>query len=263
MSLEHQDHEQATEPRIAVLHALPDEARFLGEEYRPLCITNTGVAQKDPAPANGPGMIAWSVCVGVGADSAYRKTSLLLRQYPRLRGVIVIGFAGGLAGSVLAGSLVVAESVTDAVTQTLYRPGTTLMAAAQRALSPPTPVHYGAIITTDRVIVTGAAKKSFARGTAAIAVDMESAAVAHAATENGIPWLAVRVITDGLDDDLPLDFNALADPDGSVNRGRIVAETLRRPWKIPALIRLGQRSSRGARNLAAFLHPLLRQIPPS
>ena len=64
-----------------------------------------------------------------------------------------------------------------------------------------------------------------------------------------------------LNEDLPFDFNALADAEGNVHRGRIVTKALLNPWKIPALIQLGQRSSLAARNLADFLQAFLDRLP--
>ena len=60
---------------------------------------------------------------------------------------------------------------------------------------------------------------------------------------------------------MPLDFNALADANGNVDKKRVIAATLTHPWKIPALIRLGARSSLAAKNLAAFLDAYLQALP--
>ncbi len=204
--------------------------------------------------------LADSVCIGVGRTSAARNTRTVLEHRRDVQAVIVVGFAGGLVGSVGIGSIVVAENVSDAVTRADYRPDARLLCEAREIQMASAPVHFGGLVTIASVLVSAADKRKFATGTRAIAVDMESAGAAAAATEFGIPWLAVRVITDGLDDDLPLDFNALANADGSVDRSRIISEVLRHPSKIPGLIRLGRRSALSARHLALFLDGLLRRI---
>jgi adenosylhomocysteine nucleosidase len=90
---------------------------------------------------------------------------------------------------------------------------------------------------------------------------METWGAVQVAQKHGVPWLAVRAITDSVEADFPFDFNALADADGNVDRGRVILATIARPWKIPALLRLGARSSLAARNLATFLESFLEQIP--
>jgi adenosylhomocysteine nucleosidase len=88
---------------------------------------------------------------------------------------------------------------------------------------------------------------------------METAGAAQIAEERGVPWLALRAVTDGIADALPFDFDAYTDAEGNVNRNQIVLAALTRPWKIPALIQLGGRSARAARNLATFLETLLQE----
>jgi adenosylhomocysteine nucleosidase len=250
-------------PRVAILYALPDEARYFNDDYEALRIVGedpSGRAERDTGLPPLERRLGYVLCAGVGGQNAARNSRLLFQSGLSVCAVVVAGFAGGLADGMDVGSVVVADRVSDTLSQQDYYAGVELLRAASGVQLPDVLVYRGLLATTGSVLVHAAEKQEFARKTGAIAVDMESAAVAGAATEYGVPWLAVRVITDGVNDDLPLDFNALANPDGSVNRGRIVASTLLHPWKIPALLRLGMRSSRAARNLAAFLHALLLQI---
>ena len=250
------------DPRYAVLHALPDEIRyFRGLEH--LRIGREGMdarVESRRGDASQGAIHGCSVCIGVGVGNAFQNTSLLLQSVPSLRALIVIGFAGALSDSVGAGDVVVGESVTNLASRQSYEAPSGLLAAMD-AHARAQKSHRGRIVTADRVIVTAAEKQQLGRATGALAVDMESAGVAAAAAEHGVPWIAVRVISDGVNDDLPLDFNALANADGSVNTRRIIASVLLRPAKIPALIRLGMRTSAAARNLAAFLQPLLQRLP--
>jgi adenosylhomocysteine nucleosidase len=250
-------------PGVAILYALPDEARYFRDDYEALWVVGEGISgriEHDTHLSPRESRLGYALRIGVGGQNADRGTTLLFQSGLAVCAVIVAGFAGGLAGNMRAGSVVVAERVSDTQSQQDYRAGTELLRAASGIQLPDILVYRGLLATTSSVLVRAAEKQEFARKTGAIAVDMESAAAAAVATKYGVPWLAVRVITDGVNDDLPLDFNALANPDGSVNRGRIVASTLLHPWKIPALLRLGMRSSLAARNLAAFLHALLLQI---
>lgn len=203
--------------------------------------------------------------IGVGPDNAFENTCALLGGDRAISAVVIVGFAGGLEPGLQPGSVVVGETVRDLLTERTYAAESRLCAAAAEVNPPNFRTVRGLVVSSERVLTLSVEKHGLVSGTKAVAVDMESAAAAAAATEFGVPWLAVRVITDGVDDDLPFDFNAQSfqahgDPYGGVDRGRIVADALLHPWKIPALIRLGMRSSLASRNLAAFLHALLPRI---
>ena len=255
-------------PVIAILYALPDECRFFGDGISALKIVREDGAARIAPEGNRPGAesLAISLRIGVGPRRAAENSALLLTGRP-VSAVIVVGFAGGLAAGLAPGSVVVAEAVTDSLSGRRYAADTTLIAAAAQVVPPEVRVARGLVATMDRVLIRADEKRDFGRSTRSLAVDMESAGVAASATDCGVPWLAVRVITDGVEDDLPFDFNAetlqaYGDPYGGLDRGRIVASALLHLWKIPALIRLGKRSSLAARNLAAFLHALLPRLAP-
>ncbi len=173
--------------------------------------------------------------------------------------MVVCGFAGGLSENMKPGDLILADKVTDGTE--MFLPDAALFLAAQSIRPSGIKIERGTLVTVDKVATTTAEKRELAARTGAIAVDMETAGAVRVAEARGIPWLSVRAITDGVNDELPLDFNALANPDGSVNRGRVIRATLAQPHKIPALIRLGQRSSLAANNLAAFLVAFLQTLP--
>lgn len=111
----------------------------------------------------------------------------------------------------------------------------------------------GRLISVDRVIST-AAEKSELSQSGADAVEMEAAAVAQRASRYGVPFYAVRVVTDTASESLPLDFNQMRAPDGRFSRVKIVAAALRRSSTvIPELIKLNHRTKRASRALGDFL----------
>jgi adenosylhomocysteine nucleosidase len=59
------------------------------------------------------------------------------------------------------------------------------------------------LLTVPAALETPAAKRAAAAATDAVAVDMESAAIASAAAKAGVPFVALRVVVDGIDDALP------------------------------------------------------------
>jgi hypothetical protein len=80
---------------------------------------------------------------------------------------------------------------------------------------------------------------------------MESAAVAQAAAEAGVPCIAVRVIADSSADALPENVLSLVTADGRT-RYRGLLPVLLAPSQIPLLLSLARRSSAACRVLSTL-----------
>jgi nucleoside phosphorylase len=211
-------------------------------------------------------------CSGAGAANAERAAAHLIDETDTLlRCLLICGFAGGLTPEMVPGSLIIANSAIDHTggeyTGEAYGADSRLLAAVESVHLSGVPIRRGTLATTNRVLITRQEKYEFTHQTPAHAVDMETTGAARIASarflsdRQAIPWLAVRAITDGMDDELPFDFNTFISADRNIDRSRVIRATLARPWKIPALIRLGARSSRAAGNLAAFLEVFLQNLP--
>jgi len=93
-----------------------------------------------------------------------------------------------------------------------------------------------------------------------LAVEMETAAVAQAAMRYGVPWAAVRAVSDTATESLPLDFNRLRTPNGDLPTSRVALAAITHPSAIPGLIRLGKNTNLAAEALARFLKGWLSEL---
>jgi nucleoside phosphorylase len=108
-----------------------------------------------------------------------------------------------------------------------------------------------AFLTSEKIIVTAGEKESLAA--IADVVEMESTLILAAAQERQVRAVAVRAISDIADEDLPLDFQKIADERGHIKVGGLLKELALQPYKLPLLVRFGRRSREAAVALADFL----------
>jgi adenosylhomocysteine nucleosidase len=102
-------------------------------------------------------------------------------------------------------------------------------------------VGDSALFSAVQVFSLPQAKRELGERTGAAAVDMESAAVAKAAADAGLPCIVIRVIADRQGDALPEGIESLLTADGRT-RHRGLWPLLLRPRRIPSLLVLARRS---------------------
>lgn len=111
------------------------------------------------------------------------------------------------------------------------------------------PMHAGLFVTLPSIVCRAREKHEIAKATGAVGLDMESAAVAAAANERGVPFAIVRAASDLVDEDLPLDFNRFRRRGGWLNAA---GHCLVHPSSLARLRRLGRQSARAADRLTTF-----------
>jgi hypothetical protein len=113
-------------------------------------------------------------------------------------------------------------------------------------------------LTSDRVIDTAEEKKQLSPF--ADAVDMESFATLSMAKQKNLPAVAIRVISDRFDEDMPADISTTVDDRGRVKIGGVVKHLATHPLQLPALIRLGRQSHTAAEALSHFLEAFIKEL---
>lgn len=120
----------------------------------------------------------------------------------------------------------------------------------RKALSDALPdARCGAIIGQDHIAASPAEKAALYAQTGALAVDMETHIAARVAARHGLPFAAIRAISDTAHETLPPAALVGMNPDGSMALGKVLASLARRPGQLPALIRTGRNAEAAFRAL--------------
>ena len=181
----------------------------------------------------------------VGKVAAATTAAVLIERFG-VRQIVFTGTAGGLGDGVAVGDVVVAQTflqhdidasplfarhevplygrarfatddalaqaLADAARDVLARPAATLGADAvhEFALSAPR-VHTGLVVSGDRFVATAQESAALRRDVPdALAVEMEGAAVAQVCHDYGVPFAALRTVSDRADDSAHVDFTRFA-----------------------------------------------------
>jgi nucleoside phosphorylase len=177
--------------------------------------------------------------LGIGPEMARRTTQWMLERFS-VDHVVVCGIAGGLHVDLAVGAVIIPEAVLDMGT------GERLETAPLGDLE-----RRGLMATSDHLIV-GDTELAELEAQGIEAVEMESAGVAAACHPKGIPWTAVRVISDRPDEKLADgSIMKLLRLDGTIRVGAAMALVVTEPARIPAFMKLGRDSSKAATKAAS------------
>jgi adenosylhomocysteine nucleosidase len=212
----------------AILSALPEEqAGVLGLLQAPQCTMHAGREFWQGSIHGQPVVLALS---GIGKVAAATTATALIERFQAER-VVFTGVAGGLASQVQVGDVVVGKQCLqhDFDASPLFAryeiPGygrarfdadanliATILEAAPAIFQGakglnPIKIHAGLVVSGDRFVSSATEAQALRLALPdALCVEMEGAAVAQVCHDYGVPFAAVRTISDRADDTARLDF---------------------------------------------------------
>ena len=222
--------------RIAIIAALPRELAPLVRDW-PIRASSRpdGAAIRECEQAI-------AVCAGMGRERVEHALRLAAERGP-LRSIISVGYAGALRASIARSSIHWPATVIDASTGEHCR----------------CEEGSGTLVTADHVV--GREEKSrLAERFHADLVDMEAASVARLAAERGLPFRALKIVSDESGELLP-DFNRFIDARGGFREAAFAGYIALHPWLIPAAVRIGRHTTQASRAIAEALDKILRNAP--
>jgi hypothetical protein len=101
------------------------------------------------------------------------------------------------------------------------------------------PVHSGCLAESELIVSMSKDKIKLRSQTGAIALDMESIAIAKVAELHNLPFLSIRAIADPVSMDLPGSVNYALNNQGNIVLSKLLFHLACHPFELPALIKLG------------------------
>jgi adenosylhomocysteine nucleosidase len=211
-------------------------------DRRPVLIV-TGLVQEARIAA-GPGMIV--ICSS--SDPQQLRALLATLDPSTFRGVISFGVAGGLDPSLKSGDVVVATEVLAGDARFLAASALNEQMIASAALKR-RKIVKGGLAGVEQVVAAKASKAALRSETGAAAVDMESHIAAAYAARAGVPFAAIRVISDPAHRALPELAKVAVKPNGDIDLRKVLRGVARNPRTLRALVSTGIDFNRALRSL--------------
>ena len=215
-------------------------------EVGPLVRSSKGVARLGDgrfrlALRGRPAMLA---IAGAGTSNARQAAEELIRVI-QPAALISIGFAAGLRQELATGMLMLADEVIEQSTSERF--------ACDPKILDGLAASRGSLLSVSRVIGTAEEKVRLGTQWNALAADMESGGVARAARAAGLPFAALKCVTDGCEESIAIDFQRCGSEHGGLAVRKIIREAFTSLQGVRDLIRLAAASRRAAQNLAIAL----------
>ncbi len=206
-----------------IVVALPEELSTL---------TSRKLAQGECVSFSDDILIAYAGAGPLNSGNAARL--LIAKGADRL---ISWGCAAALEPQLRPGNLVIADQIF--FDQQIFDTDKRWSHKLRSRLSEKLPVTSGNLATKSRIIASSIDKQTIHKDSGAIALDMESGAIAKAAIQADIPCLVLRAIADPASMDLPQAVVQALNSQGQVELGKLLMFLMIHPWELPGLIRLG------------------------
>jgi len=167
-----------------------------------------------------------------------------------ISGIVSFGVAGGLSPKLRSGDIVIASEIVAAKGRWVAAEG-----LSQALYGLPEGEHRimrGVLVGVEEVVLGRKAKAALRSATGADAVDMESHIAARYAEQYGLPFAALRVISDPAHRALPEIAAAALKANGDVDVWKVMRGIARRPSQIRALVHSGRDFNRALRGLRSY-----------
>jgi adenosylhomocysteine nucleosidase len=209
---------------IGIISALSSEGR---------CLTGDTIPVNKPVRIN---QYTVAIVCGMGEDNARFAVQTLLKL--NVGTLVSWGTAGALTENIQSGDLVLADKVVANDGKKYSFDAEWNKYIFNELCNTSLKIHHGMITHAGQVLATAADKKRLHGETNALAVDMESLAIARIANEEKLPCVSIRAIVDEAAQCIPEAIIKNTDTFGRPSLFPLFSSLIRNPGLITDLIKL-------------------------
>ncbi len=253
--------------RVAIFSAFPHELKYIFKNF-----TITKKLKKYPFHIFFTKYSLSEIILvqtGMGTHNAEASLKYILGEYsPNC--ILSLGFGGALYDGAIVGDLIWASKVFLIPESALEKSGFNFLKSEGidscyawkqclleipdageifSKLSDKIVMHEGCILTLEKWMKKSEIKKMLPEELPFPVCDMETYFLADFSINRGLPFFAVRSITDRVDEEIPRELLNVSDETGNYRLSRALRLLLGNPELIPASMKLGRNSNIAAKNL--------------
>jgi len=222
--------------QLGIIAALPAEAKCLAGK-------NNQKNSVFPAALSSPQQLSdhvFLIISGIGYEQAIKAATALINH--GADALLSWGCAGALSARLQPGDLLLPQTIKPHASDAL-RTDKAWHAHLSELLSDTCKPLTGALAGNIGILTEPAQKRALHQSSGAIAVDMESAAIAMLAQDAHIPFMAIRAIADDVETGIPAYISRTMDMYGNINHPRMLGLLLTHPTSWLQLMHLGREFS--------------------
>jgi adenosylhomocysteine nucleosidase len=121
-------------------------------------------------------------------------------------------------------------------------------------------LYVGRLLTADAIVRRVDDKRELGEKFGAVAVDLESLAVAQVCRERNTGFMSIRVISDDMSNDLPAEVLTLLGSTGTLRVGAALGAVWKRFGSVKDMWHLRENAYHAAERLAVFLDGVITQL---
>jgi len=220
--------------KLGIIAALPAEAKCLDQST--LHLVSPVEIQKD----------IFLCLSGIGYESASNAAKKLLEL--KIDGLVSWGVAGAIDSSVNSGDLIIADSIISHnktyLVSTEWK--NKLLRHMQKSSNQ---LLNGNIASSKEICATTKEKENLLQRTGALAVDMESAAIAEVSRDNKLDFLVIRTIADQANASIPEAVLKHTDNLGNPKLLKFILSCITKPMQIRDLAILAKNYNKALKTL--------------
>lgn len=202
------------------------------------------------------------VITGMGRERAERATKMVL-QSNRVKLMVSLGFAGALDPGLAAGDIILCSGIHcqngngNKMAPHIHGSDNGIHTLLCRALeSDSVNFRTGEVISVTQPMHTVEERAALRDEFNAEIVDMESYWIAAIAAQRQVPFLALRAVSDTVNDSLP-PIEQIVDIEGNLLPGKAALHFLSHPWQLTMLSGLHRNSVKAGKNLNEVINRLV------